>query len=418
MDNNDFTKNILLILDDRNGFSILRMLGASGFKVFVITFSTGLERVTQKSRHSNKVYYIERNEANAKQITNIISEIIIKHKIGHVLSSGYAIYSVNLDILKRTMPTIKLSIPEKKSFVLLNNKWTFQQFIIDLGYLNPKTYLLNKANGNSFSNFLFDKPYMLKSTFSCSGNKTYLIKNKEQLDEFTSSFCEKEDYVLQEFIEGELIHTSAIICQGKLLGFAAYKVLVKESEFGVSIVRETISCDYAVKLTKDVVEKLNFNGFIGFDIILSKDGRYYPIECNPRTTPGLAYLESQNELMTHFIYGSLPNDFKAVIVSANLKAMDSLQLLPVITRAVFYNFNIKIIKSLIYIFLAKDVLFQKKDPLPYFEFIKQIIKHAFIWLVKMRCKPALSEYVKSQLEMSRLTNWLFIYTDQFKDISG
>ncbi|GAA3325969.1 hypothetical protein GCM10020331_060000 [Ectobacillus funiculus] len=73
---------------------------------------------------------------------------------------------------------------------------------------------------------------------------------------------------------------------GKLLAHSVY-----QTEFtaglGATIAFQHTECDPIFHLFQYSLKKLKYSGQIAFDFIVTKDGKVYPIECNPRTTSGL-----------------------------------------------------------------------------------------------------------------------------------
>jgi len=107
------------------------------------------------------------------------------------------------------------------------------------------------------------------------------------------------------------------------------------------------------------VQRARFSGFISFDVVVDADGHAHGIECNPRATSGLHFVNSR--------------DLATAVVSpetqANIQFRDDTlmqQFYPCLTelqKSMFVGGMFR--KNLLQFLKARDVTWDWRDPLPF-----------------------------------------------------
>ncbi|MFP3123432.1 ATP-grasp domain-containing protein [Ectobacillus funiculus] len=172
---------------------------------------------------------------------------------------------------------------------VLHNKAEFIRFTNEFGWDAPVTI----ETDGSFSyqekiEQLHIKEFVLKPVYSRFSDSVRFVTKSELLSQ------EKPlgvGWLIQEKLDGTQYCSYTIAKNGKLLAHSVY-----QTEFtaglGATIAFQHTECDPIFSFVSILVEKLKYSGQIAFDFIVTKDGKVYPIECNPRTTSGLHLFSS------------------------------------------------------------------------------------------------------------------------------
>ena len=127
---------------------------------------------------------------------------------------------------------------------------------------------------------------VVKPVHSCSGRGVRVVEQGARLP------AEDAPAVVQRFIAGEEFSSCTLAHEGRVLGTAIYRGV----QFGgtVAIAFERVDHPAIEAWITRAVAGLGWSGFISFDLRVDADGTPYGIECNPRTTSGLHFLEPRD----------------------------------------------------------------------------------------------------------------------------
>ncbi len=131
-----------------------------------------------------------------------------------------------------------------------------------------------------------DRDVIVKPVFSCSGRGVRRIRRGEALPEPDPA----HPAIIQDFIEGQEVSTCSIAHQGRALATVVYRGGIMSGSVAVSFERIDPS-PALVDWIDRFIAGCGHSGFISFDLILDKDGVPYGIECNPRATSGVHFLD-------------------------------------------------------------------------------------------------------------------------------
>lgn len=185
---------------------------------------------------------------------------------------------------------------------ILHNKADFIRFTNELDWDAPVTI----ETDGSFSykekiEHLNIKEFVLKPVYSRFSDRVQFATKSELLAQGEPLGL---GWLLQEKIEGTQYCSYTIAKNGKLLAHSVY-----QTEFtaglGATIAFQHTECDFIFSFVSILVEKLKYSGQIAFDFIVTKDGKVYPIECNPRTTSGLHLFS--NDIVSVFVGANTEN---------------------------------------------------------------------------------------------------------------
>ena len=161
--------------------------------------------------------------------------------------------------------------PEPAALRVLDNKWSFHEFLVERGLPSPKTRLLDGAGAAAAA----DLPLVIKPLSGSGGQGVTVVRTADEL----AARLEGGAFPLlaQEFVAGEDVDLSFLADRGTLLAWA-----VQMRSPGGSI--RYIDDERVVELGRRLAAATAYTGMAHFD--MRYDGpareRILIIECNPR----------------------------------------------------------------------------------------------------------------------------------------
>ena len=185
-----------------------------------------------------------------------------------------------LNEVKDLVKNNPIPIPKKESILLCDNKFLFNQMLINKGF---EKYI-PKMNGN------IHYPYILKKNVDIFGNNSHIIYNS--LDEKKhSKILIDSNYFKQELISESNEYATHILFKNHKIIYALNIKYVFEIEFPIKgkdkpIYTKICSCPY-LDLFSSILELIDFEGLCCFNYKISNDIPKI-FEINPRFGGSLA----------------------------------------------------------------------------------------------------------------------------------
>jgi hypothetical protein len=111
----------------------------------------------------------------------------------------------------------------------------------------------------------------------------------------------EQAWVVQRFLPGQQFCSYTVARAGKIRAHCVYASVHCVGQ-GSTIYFESVTIPEIEQIVAKIVDGLDYTGQIAFDFIYS-EGRYWPIECNPRATTGTLLFEPQDGLSQAFAPG-------------------------------------------------------------------------------------------------------------------
>ena len=262
------------------------------------------------------------------------------HLLEHVdrLPTKTSLFSASFETIKR-----------------LHDKFDFIECASSLGLPVPKTAKLDAPDS---SGFLSGQDRIIKPRHGCSGIGFMPVPRNADAVSMIPAGQSPENWVLQEKLEGQVLSSFSVCCSGKVIQTVVYEADVLTGTVAVGFRRLTGS--QAVEgWVSDFVNRTGYNGFISFDFILGADEVARAIECNPRLTSGVHFLD--------------PAGLAAAVLEPGrageirFKPYERMQQgYSVLTEAYKDFFKPRqFLRNLRGMFSAKDVVWSLRDPLPF-----------------------------------------------------
>jgi len=331
--------------------------------------------VTGVSNHVAKTYQVTAPLVNREQYLQQLLEIVVKENISFVVPVSEEIIHVSflrarLTALIDQGRAVTLYAMPSATLLRLHNKFQFIDCCREYGLAAPETAMLvNNANSADSTvgiearrashadrlNDTFDT--VIKPVFSCSGRGVIFHSRGQQLP-----LAEADTpLIVQQKIGGELLSTFSIAHEGRVITTVVYRGIVMSGTVAVAF--ERIADDEAGhQIVSAWVSKFigtsKFSGFISFDLIVDELGVAYGIECNPRATSGLHFVDTR-DLARAIVspIGGTPIRFR--------KARRLQQFYPCLTEVQKSMFGKNFFANLTALWHAKDVTWSWRDPLPF-----------------------------------------------------
>lgn len=245
---------------------------------------------------------------------------------------------------------VRIFAPPPDRLLALHDKLDFMASAAKLGLPVPQTFSLESPEAAAYAQ---SHDFIVKPTLSSAGKGLAIHSAGSALPSLG------EPGLVQAFLPGEELSTFSIAHEGRVIGTVAYRGRIISGT--VAVCFEAIPDPEPSLL--DWIERfaagVGHSGFLSFDFRRDSDGQLLPMECNPRTTSGVHFLE--------------PEDLAEAIVEPasarrwRLREERVLQqFFPALTETQGAFFKGRPWRSnLKYLFGSRDVSWQRRDPWPF-----------------------------------------------------
>lgn len=209
-------------------------------------------------------------------------EIIKAEQVSIVVPVSEEIIFVSA--LKERLPvSVAITCMDQKSLAMLHDKYRFATWAIAQNLPMPETALASQAEKVQG---IVSMAHIVKPRLSCSGTGVRLAEAGEPLLR-TEVTCRN---IVQRRLNGKHCSTFSIASGGSVITSICYQGLLQSGTVSVCFKQIEIPPAIAAFIAR-AVSHLKFNGMISFDFIQSATGEWQAIECNPRATSGIHFLE-------------------------------------------------------------------------------------------------------------------------------
>jgi len=180
--------------------------------------------------------------------------------------------------------SVRLFGMNQQMLTALHSKAKFIELAASLGMTVPRTALAGSAEAAHIARTV---RHVTKPVYSCSGRGVEIHDAGTQADRSGTA----EQVIVQEFISGSLFSTCSITHCGRTLVTSIYRGVVMSGTVAVCFER-VVEQPAITRWVNDFIERAHLSGFVSFDFIVDAAGRAVAIECNPRVTSGVHFLEA------------------------------------------------------------------------------------------------------------------------------
>ena len=267
------TKTVLLTLGRLPpGLDIARGFAALGWRVLVADpYSMHLAKM---SRAVSECFRVRVPIDDRSGYLEDLERIVRDHRVDLVVPvSEETMYVAALDSVSE-----RFCMPQSDTLGL-HDKFRFIATARDFSLPVPATRL---ADDPKSADIRQRGGFIAKPRFSCGGRGVTFHAAGDAL-------AGDSNWLIQEQLEGDHVSVFCIARDGSTLASSAYRGTVTDGS--VSVAFERIDCEIAESWARSFVEQTGHTGFIAFDFIVGDDGAARAIECNPRATSGIHFID-------------------------------------------------------------------------------------------------------------------------------
>ncbi len=213
---------------------------------------------------------------NKELFVKDLLDYIAKNKINIFIPVNPPELSLILENKKEFDKITLVPFTDSKSYETAKDKWEFYNILKKAGVLGPTTYLASHVGSCEY-------PLVIKERKGAGSENLVIAKNKQKLDNFLNSHKDNlDDYIAQEFVDGENYGAGAFCRNGKIESVFTYKSLREfHVTYGTSTSRISIHDSSIEKDTLKILKHMKWHGIAHFDLIKSNEKNYF-LEMNPR----------------------------------------------------------------------------------------------------------------------------------------
>ncbi|SDT95941.1 ATP-grasp domain-containing protein [Stappia sp. ES.058] len=176
----------------------------------------------------------------------------------------------------------RLYAPPQPELIDLHDKLRFATMMRALGPTVAETHAAASEAGRALA---ARRDYVLKPANSCAGLGVSLHAAGTRLP--------LTGMVVQEHLEGRHLSSFSILHEGNVRATSVYCGLVMSGTVAVCFDRVAAHHDVEDFIV-GLGQKTGYSGFVSFDFIEGSNGQIQAIECNPRVTSGIHFLEAKD----------------------------------------------------------------------------------------------------------------------------
>lgn len=238
----------------------------------------------------------------------------------------------------------------------LHNKWEFNKLVGQIWAWAPQTHCFTSSA--ELKEFLAKtrEKVVVKPVYSRFGSEVHFFEVGDRVPQLPVS--QEKLWIVQRFIKGTQYCSYSVASRGKLLAHSVYSTKYTAGP-GATVFFQHVEQPDILQFVTAVIENEDFTGQIAFDFIQDQQGKFYPIECNPRSTSGIHLFNDNRDFALTFLQES----DKMISPSRDQAYMLGI---PMLLYCVMGGSFRKIGTYMKDFHKAKDVIFSWKDWKPFF----------------------------------------------------
>jgi hypothetical protein len=275
-----------------------------------------------------------------------LSDIVVQESVDLVLPlSEETIHVAHLQTQAH------LFAPPPDKLLELHDKERFIGLAQSLGMSVPLTARLGSSQAQDLAESC---DYVIKPVFSCSGRGVSLHKRGSPLPVQINTHID-ERAIVQAQVRGQQFSTFALAHQGLVQTNVVYRGTIMTGT--VSVAFERVEQARIDQWVSEFVAKTTYSGFISFDFFVGDDGVPQAIECNPRVTSGVHFIQTAD---------LAPAILAPFTQSIRFKPQTRMmQFYPTLTEVQASMFGPCFVNNLKTMGVSLDVTWDKADPMPF-----------------------------------------------------
>jgi predicted ATP-grasp superfamily ATP-dependent carboligase len=193
--------------------------------------------------------------------------------------------ALHVAFLPRLLPEVPVLAMSPGTMLALHHKGRFTELAQEAGVSVPETHPLGSEGAAAL---VRAGRVVVKPVHSAAGRGVRVLAEGEAPPAPEPG----APAVVQRFLPGAEFSSCTLARQGSVLGTVVYRGV--QFAGSVACAFERVEHAEAEAWIEKIVAALGWTGFISFDMREDAEGRIHGIECNPRTTSGLHFFETED----------------------------------------------------------------------------------------------------------------------------
>ena len=279
-----------------------------------------------------------------------ILDIIERENVTDLIPTSEEVCHV-ANLAPRLPETTRYVGPSAEWIAQWHDKLQFVNYAISRGVTAPSVY--TTADGEARS-LIRQTECVLKPRRGCSGTEVSFIPPGSTLPP------PSQDMLLQRRVQGNHLYTLSWVDAGEVKATASYRGSTHSGTVAIGF--QSAPTPFSVKQwIEQFVADTGVTGFLSFDFILDRSGIPWGIECNPRLSSGVHFIEEA--WLGAAVMGEASGP--PSISPAGKRAQWSYSTLTEAYKHLF-RFQIpELIRCLRDLFVSRDAVWSWRDPLPF-----------------------------------------------------
>ena len=260
--------------------AIARSLGAAGYEVGIVShhaLSIGF-----LSKHCRFRHIIAQKDDKKAYVTELLA-LLKKHSYDVVLPVGYPVTGWLAERADEIQAFSKLPLAHISAFKIFENKQLTHDLAVQLGIPVPKTFAPKTiAEATDCLRYL-DFPIVFKKTMEGKNRIAYAYNKSDFFDYFTQFQTSKDDFIVQEFLNGSGAGYFALYERGVLKqDFMHLRLREYPVEGGASCYAESIDNEQLRLYGKRILTAQKWHGVAMVEFKYDAKGAPRLLEVNPK----------------------------------------------------------------------------------------------------------------------------------------
>jgi len=200
----------------------------------------------------------------------------------------------------RVSPAVRLYVPEPERLLALHDKLAFNRLAAGFGLAVPETHALDADAARAFAG---RSDFIVKPSLSSAGKGLTRHRAGAKLPGLD------EPGIVQAYLPGEELSSFSICHRGRVIGTVVYRGRIVSGTVAVCFERLETPEPALAEWIEGFVAGTGHSGFLSLDFRRDGQGRLLPMECNPRTTSGIHFVDPR-DLARAILEPEAPNRFR------------------------------------------------------------------------------------------------------------
>lgn len=330
---------------------IARALHAAGCRVIIA--EPYARHLTGASRAVEKSIRVTAPRCSVEDYRKDLLQVIDTEQVDLIVPISEEIVHV-ASLLEHLPPGVRLQSMAADTIHEVHDKLRFIEVCKRAGVAAPETVPLEAP---AALDWLHRERVVVKPRFSCSGRGLHFLGPNRTAPSIEALLGYRPiQAIVQRHCTGEVRSTFSFARRGKPLVIVTYRGVVMEGT--VAVCFERIETSAAIdSWVRAFLRETAFEGFISFDFIEATDGSVQGIECNPRATSGLHFVEPED-----LARAMLEPEWSGTLRFRPERLLQ--QFYPCLTEAQKAMFGPNFRRQLRFLWQARDVTWSWRDPWP------------------------------------------------------